>query len=163
VREARYALPVILPLVILASVGWALLAHALPGMVALRRIFLVVFIVGLCASSFSRLEEPAINRWVPPAVDMAQRITADNRGDTIYATSHYPVFGYYSDMTVVVVDGPRFLDAYPRIMPRDGYLVLAMDGTREPTIAWADAQEALSRMASNDGFVVYRYTRSLAR
>jgi 4-amino-4-deoxy-L-arabinose transferase-like glycosyltransferase len=153
-RELRYGLILLVPVFLLAGIGYAQLQrtwkYALPVCAAI--------IILLSASSFERLSEPEVNTWRSPTVQIAQRLDAKgNSSMPLYVTSEYPVWGYYTNNTIIVVDGPQFLNAYPRIMPRNGYLVVYKHSTREPTLAWADQQPELMRFLENDDIVIYHY------
>jgi hypothetical protein len=91
---------------------------------------------------------------------MALRIEElGNSSLPIYATSDYPIYGYYTSHKIVVVDGPGFRRAYPLIMPRDGYLTIYKENLREPTKGWVDSQKELTRIAENEKIILYRYTK----
>jgi 4-amino-4-deoxy-L-arabinose transferase-like glycosyltransferase len=158
-RELRYALVALVPIFALSGIGYARMLKTVkkyrsPAVIG---ILLVILIFSL--NSFSRLSEPGINHWKSPSVETALHIASFNTTNPIYATSFYPVYGYYTSNPVIIVDGPRFLDAYPRIMPRDGYLVIYKDSTRAPTVTWADREEHLMRIHENEAIVLYAYKK----
>jgi 4-amino-4-deoxy-L-arabinose transferase-like glycosyltransferase len=157
-RETRYALIAFVPLIVLAGVGYALLVQQVKHK-KIVVISILIIIALFSTSSFSRLSEPSPNYWQSPSVEIAQHITMLNTSRPIYTTSFYPVYGYYTNNDVIVIDGPHFLDAYPRIMPRSGYLVVYKDRTREPTVAWADSRPELHRLHENEQAVLYKYEK----
>jgi 4-amino-4-deoxy-L-arabinose transferase-like glycosyltransferase len=164
-KDLRYALAPIVPLFILAGAGYAAALQKIRWQYAGAAAAAIILI--LSAGAFAQLQGPAVNHWKPAPVEIAERINALDSGSNttmpIYATSDYPIYGYYTNNPVVVVDGPQFLKAYPRIMPRDGYLVINKGSLREPTVGWADSQEALTRIAENDQIVLYSYRRQAAK
>lgn len=168
-KEPRFFLPALVPIAIFAGIGWDVLFRTGAQWMEKRSvnnkiillgagIILGLFFIASATPEIYRLHEPIRNYWVPPAVEAAEAILAHgNTSAPIYTTTDYPVFGYYTNNRIIVIDGPRFDDAYPRIMPRPGYLVVAADRTLSPTIAWADQQEELTPVLHNEYMNVYWY------
>lgn len=157
-KELRFALLALTPLFIFAGIGLSELLRLLRRHRRLAAAGIAILIIASSPSAFARLDEPPVNRWVPPPVDIAQHIVAQGTPDLpVYVTSDYPTYGYYTTNKIVVIDGPRFLEGYPRIMPREGYLVINKDRAVPPTTQWADARPELRRIAENDLVVLYKY------
>lgn len=160
-KEMRYALLAIVPLFLLAGIGYSLLAGMAPKATRLVAIFAIAaFVLAGSAEAFGRLHEPAVNSWVPPSVEIAIYIQEQQDLLPIYVTSYYPVFGYYTSHKVIVVDGPAFLDAYPLNMGAEGYLVVTRGSQRQPTEEWAATQEEMDLLLANERFALYKYTPS---
>ncbi|MFC1648974.1 ArnT family glycosyltransferase [Nanoarchaeota archaeon] len=149
--EARFILPVLAPFLPLAGIGYTRIKW--DQFWAWAIIIIIVF--GYPA--YDRLNEPFINTWKPPVVDMAERISGLNSSLPLYVTSDYPVYARYTENQVVVVDGPHFISGFPLIMPREGYLVVYKETTTPPSTAWADKESRLTRIDENEQIVLYHY------
>ena len=158
-KDYRYALAAIVPLLMIAGIGYGHIARKYHKREWLRFILPAIIIL-LSIQSFATFLHAPVEHWKIPAHEMAERITAlNNSSMIIYATSDYPIYGYYTENQVIVVDGPNFLNAYPRIMPRDGYLLVYKGRDRDPTEEWAQQQKQLLRITENEAIILYEYKR----
>lgn len=155
-KEVRYGLLAIVPIFVLAGIGYAAATHRIKWKYITTVFILLIAIFSLGA--FSRTMEPTLNYWKSPTVLMAEKINSLNTTAPLYVTSDYPIYGYYTNNPIVVVDGPMFLEAYPLLMGNSGYMVVYKSSTKPPTVNWTDQNPKFKRITENEISVLYEYT-----
>ncbi len=160
-KELRYILPLAPPLLLLAATGFAELLRIRNQ--ALRVLASAVVAAGFvytCAPDIARFHYPVVSPYVSEEKQVADYLNSiASPSAVLYASFNYPVFGYYTRLTVRRIDeqGETFYRFFPEIMTRDGYLLLYPELNKDPRMDWVESNPHFRRVREFPSLIVYDY------
>lgn len=162
-NEARYILPVIPLLLLLAGRGLA----ALEG----RRFIGPAVAVVLLAALYPASQYAYYSGRRELGEDLLLERSAETRtvaqylqqylppGHVVYSSSLYPVLAYYSKKNTVVLWpwDDSFYTVFPKNMKQEGYLVFYKDVPKAPYQEWLDGRKEFRKVREYENIVIYAY------
>ncbi len=153
--EPRYLIPAVLPFIPLAGIGYTDTTEKLKWKHATTTAIALITIFSLPAFTYFQYN-PTVN-WKTPTIKATEYINQNNITEKICATKDYPVYAYYTQNKINVVDGPHFEEYYPQILRGSCILTVYKNRDQIPTISWADQQPRLQEIYENEKLKLYRY------
>jgi hypothetical protein len=160
-KELRYIVPLAVPWLLLVGRGLAVLTRGRTWQTRALGIAVLVLVLGY---SFAPIRErfriPLISPYVSEEKEVADYLNQQaGRTGFLYCNFNCPVFGYYTWLTVDVLQQQdmSFYRVFPNNMPEDGYLIIYKQVPKEPTVAWADADAHFRGMKEFPSLLVYEY------
>ncbi len=138
-KELRYAIPLTIPLLLLASTGLVSLTETKNRFRNYVILGIIAIIVVLSIySSFEKISTPFQNTYSTEEMQVSQYIKSEYPTNTIiYSNDNYPVFAYYTGMRVIKLEhqDETFYNTYKSEMKYDGLLIIYKD-KKQPTSNW---------------------------
>jgi hypothetical protein len=167
-QEARYAMPIGLPLFLLASSGLSALLHfRLPVAKAVGAALLAAAL----ACTFLPLRvifgAPLVERGSSEEMRVSSFLDHNlPPGTVLYSNFNYPLFGYYTHLPVYELPeaGEDLYDALEDL-PGDGILIAykTKEIAADPRPEWLSAHPEFERWREFPSIVLYRYRRNVVR
>lgn len=160
-KEPRYILPLVPPVLLLASSGLSLFTVLrskllrVAGALALSVILVLTFL-----PLWSRVSEPFLNSTSPDE-ELASSFleSAVPANTSLYMSFNYPAFAYYSNFRIHELSstGPALYRDMAEIPP--GEVLIVYREAEEPSqsdIAWVDANPKFRRIGDYPSFAIFR-------
>ena len=162
-KELRYILPIVLPVVMIASRGIAFFIGKRSGLSRITRFILLILIFTLAIfsfiPSFTDLSKPWINIHKTDEMKVSDFIV-DNypENTTIYTNQNYPVFAYYTGYNVVKLEEQdrTFYEVFPENTPKPGLLII-YKGLKHPSSIWVESNSRFRFGKSFGDIMIFEY------
>lgn len=160
-KELRYLIPLAAPWFLLAGRGLGLLLRGerWPARVIGGGI-LALAMAYTFAPTLQRFRGPLVQPWVSEEKQVADYLNQIATPPAVlYTNFNAPVFGYYTQLPVRVLleQDVNFYSAFPKNMPKDGYVILYKEVQKDPRPVWADLNAHFRRLQEFPSLIVYEY------
>jgi hypothetical protein len=159
-KELRYIFPIALPLILLSAGGISYFtAHENKVIKYMSLIALVLLGVFSFMPVFERTSQPFINTFQTEEMKASEFIKQNyTPSTTIYTNNNYPVFAYYTQMKVVVLEerDQMFYSVFPDNMKEEG-IIIVYKGFNHPTLEWIDSNAHFKLAKEFENLIVYHY------
>lgn len=162
-KEARYVLPITLPVVIVSSRG---LGQLIETNGKIRKYASYAIIAAMLFVSFqpvfSVLSLPPVNTSKTEEMTLSEYISGKYPLDAIiYTNQNYPVYSYYTKRKVIrlLQEDESFYETYKESMKYDGLLIV-YQGIKKPSKEWLDRNPEFKKQKEVNGITLYEYKRS---
>jgi Dolichyl-phosphate-mannose-protein mannosyltransferase len=165
-QEPRYAMPIGLPLFLLAGSGLSVVLIFRRPAVKIASTALLALALGYTFLPLRQIfEAPLVERGDTEEMQVAEFLDRSlPAGTVLYSNFNYPLFGYYTHLPVYELPeaGPNLYDAL-ETLPGDGILIAykKKEIAPDPRPEWLDAHPEFQAWREFPSIVLYRYHKAV--